>query len=101
MTDFKDKVASLGKNFPGRMAKQKRPESPEAELRRLDRVRLMELIVDQRKRIEELEDKLDEAERRLEARTIRLDIEHIDKKEDLTWAVGQILGELEDIVGTD
>lgn len=101
MADFMGKIASLGKNLPGKAEKQKQPVSPETELRRLDRVRLMELIVDQRKRIEELEIRLEEAEKRLEARTIRLDVENISVRKDLSRALGEVLGELEDIVGTD
>ena len=94
--DFKDKIAALGK-----IRRKEQPVTAETKLRRLDRVSLMELIVDQRKKIEELEENLSEAERRLESRTIRLDIENISGKKDLSGALKRALGELEGTFETD
>ena len=94
--DFKDKIAVLGK-----IRRKEQPVTAETKLRRLDRVSLMELIVDQRKKIEELEENLSEAERRLESRTIRLDIENISGKKDLSEALNRALGELEGTFETD
>jgi heme oxygenase len=99
MIDFKDKAASLVSLAKNRTKKQ--PVSEDQELRHLDRIRLMELIVDQRKKIEELEEKLAEANSRLEARTVRLDIENVGEKEDLSRMLRSVLRELEGTFGTD
>ena len=99
MIDFKDKAASLVSLAKNRTKKQ--PVSEEQELRHLDRIRLMELIVDQRKKIEELEEKLAEANSRLEARTVRLDIENVGEKKDLSRMLRSVLRELEGTFGTD
>jgi hypothetical protein len=99
MIDFKDKAASLVSLAKNRTKKQ--PVSEDQELRRLDRISLMELIVDQRKKIEELEAQLEEANSRLEARTVRLDIENVGEKEDLSRMLRSVLRELEGTFGTD
>jgi hypothetical protein len=99
MIDFKDKAASLVSLAKNRTKKQ--PVSEDQELRHLDRIRLMELIVDQRKKIEELEEKLAEANSRLDARTVRLDIENVGEKEDLSRMLRSVLRELEGTFGTD
>lgn len=99
MIDFKDKAASLASLAKNRTKKQ--PVSEDQELRRLDRISLMELIVDQRKKIEELEAQLEEANSRLEARTVRLDIENVGEKKDLSRMLRSVLRELEGTFGTD
>ena len=98
MIDFKDKAASLVSLAKNRTKKQ--PVSEEQELRRLDRISLMELIVDQRKKIEELEAQLEEANRRLDARSVRLDVENIDDKKDLSRTLRTVLREVEGGFGT-
>jgi small-conductance mechanosensitive channel len=99
MIDFKDKAASLVSLAKNRTKKQ--PVSEEQELRRLDRISLMELIVDQRKKIEELEAQLEEANRRLDARSVRLDVENIGDKRDLSRTLRTVLREVEGGFGTD
>ena len=99
MIDFKDKAASLVSLAKNRTKKQ--PVSEEQELRRLDRISLMELIVDQRKKIEELEAQLEEANRRLDARSVRLDVENIGDKKDLSRTLRTVLREVEGGFGTD
>lgn len=96
MIDIKDKITALGK-----VNGKRKPVTEENELRRLDRIRLMELIVDQRKKIEELEEKLAEANSRLDARTIRLDIDNVGEKKDLSRMLRLVLRELEDTFGTE
>lgn len=46
------------------------------ELRRLNRRDLLEIVVQQRKRIEELEAKMAEADAQLAARCVRLDVQN-------------------------
>lgn len=99
MIDFKDKAASLVSLAKNRTKKQ--PVSEEQELRRLDRISLMELIVDQRKKIEELEAQLEEANRRLDARSVRLDVENIGDKKDLSRTLRTVLREVEGGFGTE
>jgi hypothetical protein len=99
MIDFKDKAASLASLAKNRTKKQ--PVSEDQELRRLDRISLMELIVDQRKKIEELEAQLEEANRRLDARSVRLDVENIGDKRDLSRTLRTVLREVEGGFGTD
>lgn len=99
MIDFKDKAASLVSLAKNRTKKQ--PVSEEQELRRLDRISLMELIVDQRKKIEELETQLEEANRRLDARSVRLDVENIGDKKDLSRTLRTVLREVEGGFGTE
>lgn len=99
MIDFKDKAASLVSLAKNRTKKQ--PVSEDQELRHLDRIRLMELIVDQRKKIEELEAQLEEANRRLDARSVRLDVENIGDKRDLSRTLRTVLREVEGGFGTD
>jgi small-conductance mechanosensitive channel len=99
MIDFKDKAASLVSLAKNRTKKQ--PVSEEQELRRLDRISLMELIVDQRKKIEELEAQLEEANRRLDARSVRLDVENIGDKKDLSRTLRTVIKEVEGGFGTD
>lgn len=72
----------------------------EIDLRYLDRASLLALIVDQRKRIEELEAKLMKAEKRLKRRCIRLDIEKISHREDLSALLRAVLEEVEDTLET-
>ena len=48
-----------------------------------------------------IEEKLAEANSRLDARTIRLDIENISGKKDLSGALKRALGELEGTFETD
>ena len=96
MKDFKDKITALGK-----AGRRRKPAAGDNELRHLDRIRLMELIVDQRKKIEELEEKLEKANSRLESRTIRLDIKNVGEKKDLSRALRTALRELEGTFGTD
>ncbi|MBR7045482.1 MAG: hypothetical protein IKI23_07475 [Lachnospiraceae bacterium] len=67
-------------------------------LRHLGRESLLELIVEQRKRIEELESQLAEARGLLRKRSLRLDIEKIGRKEDLALALRAVLEEVEDIL---
>ena len=98
--NFKDLTAYLGR-FTQRRPKKEQIVTEETELRRLDRIRLMELIVDQRKKIEELEEKLAEANSRLDARTIRLDIENVGEKKDLSRMLRLVLRELEGTFGTN
>jgi hypothetical protein len=61
----------------------------------------MELIVEQRKRIEELEAQLEEANRRLDAISVRLDVENIGDKKDLSRTLRTVLREVEGGFGTD
>lgn len=89
MFGFKQKASSGA--LPG---KEGQGERGAAGLKHLDRIRLMELIVEQRKRIEELEEKLEEAERRLKERTIRLDVQNVNKTEDLARTLRSVLEEL-------
>jgi hypothetical protein len=99
MIDFKDKLTALEKTK--KIKRKIQPATEENELRRLDRIRLMELIVDQRKKIEELEAKLAEANSRLDARTIRLDIDHVEDKKELSRMLRLVLRELEGTFGTN
>ena len=99
MIDFKDKAAALVSLAKNRTKKQ--PVSEEQELRRLDRISLMELIVDQRKKIEELEAQLEEANRRLDARSVRLDVENIGDKKDLSRTLRTVIKEVEGGFGTE
>ena len=96
MIDFRDKIIGLGK-----VNRKRQPVTEENELRHLDRIRLMELIVDQKKKIEELEKRLEEANSRLESRPIRLDIENVGEKKDLSRALRTALREVEGTFGTD
>lgn len=89
------------RSAPGRAEKKPQTESGMTDLCRLDRIALMELIVEQRRRIEELEEKLEEAEKLLDRRNIRLDVGGINRKEDLLQALKQVLEGLEDIVGRE
>lgn len=100
LKDFKGLTASLGK-ISQRRPKKQQPEGIENELRRLDRISLMELIVEQRKRIEELEEQLNEANSRLDARSVRLDVENIGDKRDLSRTLRTVLREVEGGFGTD
>jgi hypothetical protein len=61
----------------------------------------MELIVEQRKKIEELEEKLAEANSRLDARTIRLDIDNVGERKELSRMLRLVLRELEGTFGTE
>ncbi len=99
MIDIRDKISALGKIK--KIKRKTQPATEENELRRLDRIRLMELIVDQRKKIEELEEKLAEANSRLDARTIRLDIDHVEDKKELSRMLRLVLRELEGTFGTN
>ena len=98
--NFKDLTAYLGR-FTQRRPKKEQIVTEETELRRLDRISLMELIVEQRKKIEELEEKLAEANSRLDARTIRLDIDHVEDKRELSRMLRLVLRELEGTFGTN
>ena len=93
-------TASLEK-LRQRKLKKNQPESEENELRRLDRISLMELIVEQRKKIEELEAQLEEANRRLDARSVRLDVENIGDKKDLSRTLRTVIKEVEGGFGTE
>jgi small-conductance mechanosensitive channel len=98
--NLKDLTASLGQ-ISQRRPKKEQTLTEETELKRLDRIRLMELIVDQRKKIEELEEKLTEVNSRLDARTIRLDIDHVEDKRELSRMLRLVLRELEGTFGTN
>jgi small-conductance mechanosensitive channel len=98
--NLKDLTASLDR-IRQKWPRKEQTGSEENELRRLDRIRLMELIVDQRKKIEELEEKLAEANSRLDARTIRLDIDHVEDKKELSRMLRLVLRELEGTFGTN
>lgn len=73
----------------------------ERDLSRLDRIRLIELIVEQSRKIESLESELENANKRLDARCIRLDIEKIGTSEDLSRALRAALKEVEGTVGAE
>lgn len=78
----------------------KKSGGSEMDLQYLDRASLLELIVDQRKRIEELEIKLKKAENRLKRRYLRLDIEKISHREELSAVLRAVLEEVEDTLET-
>ena len=63
------------------------------ELRKLNRISLLEIIVEQRQRIEELEKKLTEAAEQLDARYIRFDIQNVESREEASKALADVLGE--------
>lgn len=73
----------------------------EIDLRQVSRASLIELIIEQRKKIEELEEELEKAEECIQKRAFRLDIEKIGHREDLTLALSTVLKELEDSFETE
>ena len=53
-------------------------QSAEKQLRRVNRTTLLEIIVEQKKQIEDLQARLDAAEKRLATRNVTVDLQNIE-----------------------